>query len=185
MFSRLIFSNDISDESENENILIGLARIYSGTVKVGQEVYVYGPKYDPAYPDLHISRAKIERLFLIMGKGLEDLSEVPAGNIFGILGIQKYVFKTATLSSSLNCPIISRFFFSFYFSSKGQANAILRVAVEPVDPQNMNKLLEGLKMLDQADGCVLIDLQDTGENIIACAGELHLEVTFLFIFRDV
>jgi predicted ThiF/HesA family dinucleotide-utilizing enzyme len=37
-------------------------------------VYVYGPKYHPAYPDLHISRAKIERLFLIMGKGLEDMN---------------------------------------------------------------------------------------------------------------
>lgn len=155
--------------------MIAFARIYSGTVKVGQKIHVFGPKYNPEEPHLHTSVTTIERLFLIMGKDLEDLTEVPAGNVLGIMGLQSHVFKTATLSTSSDCPILNRLLV-YNNSLKAEANPILRVAVEPVDPHQMNKLALGLKMLDQADGCVQIDLQETGENIIACAGELHLEV---------
>jgi ribosome assembly protein 1 len=103
----------------------------------------------------------------MMGKDVEDLAEVPAGNVFAILGLQSHVLKTATLSTSDACPSLS--------GIKMEAAPILRVAVEPVDPQQMSKLAEGLKLLNQADGCVQVYLQETGENVIACAGELHLE----------
>jgi ribosome assembly protein 1 len=40
----------------------------------------------------------------------------------------------------------------------------------------MNKLVEGLRLLNQADPCVEVVLQETGEHVIVTAGELHLEV---------
>jgi len=39
----------------------------------------------------------------------------------------------------------------------------------------MPKLVEGLKLLNQADPSVEISLQETGEHILAAIGELHLE----------
>lgn len=39
----------------------------------------------------------------------------------------------------------------------------------------MDKLVKGLRLLNQADPCVEVMLQETGEHVIMGAGELHLE----------
>ena len=39
----------------------------------------------------------------------------------------------------------------------------------------MPALLQGLKLLNQADPCVQVLLQETGEHVIVAAGEVHLE----------
>lgn len=41
----------------------------------------------------------------------------------------------------------------------------------------MSKLVEGLRLLNQADPCVETLVQSTGEHVILTAGELHLEVS--------
>lgn len=43
----------------------------------------------------------------------------------------------------------------------------------------MPKLVEGLRLLNQADSCVETLVQETGEHVILTAGELHLEVSTL------
>lgn len=43
----------------------------------------------------------------------------------------------------------------------------------------MPKLVEGLKLLNQADSCVEVLIQETGEHVIVTAGELHLEVIII------
>jgi ribosome assembly protein 1 len=57
-----------------------------------------------------------------------------------------------------------------------QALPIVRVALEPVLPADMPKLISGLKLLSQSDPCVETFQQQTGEHVILTAGELHLEV---------
>lgn len=52
----------------------------------------------------------------------------------------------------------------------------MRVAVEPTNPMEMPKLVEGFKHLNQADPSVEVLVQDSGEHVIIAAGELHLEV---------
>lgn len=47
----------------------------------------------------------------------------------------------------------------------------------------MAKLVEGLRMLNQADPCVETLVQETGEHVILTAGELHLEVSRRSICR--
>lgn len=50
---------------------------------------------------------------------------------------------------------------------------------------DLPKLVEGLRLLNQADPCVEVLVQETGEHVILTAGELHLEVClrsrFLFV----
>ncbi|KAJ3023434.1 Cytoplasmic GTPase/eEF2-like protein (ribosomal biogenesis) [Thoreauomyces humboldtii] len=147
--------------------LIGFARIYSGTIRVGQTLHVLGPKYDPANPSRFRTEVKITKLYLMMGRELQALTSVPAGNVFGIGGLADHVLKTGTLSSVLECP-------SFGGVSNEDA-PIVRVALEPREPNQMSQLVDGLRMLNQADPCVQVYLQDTGEHVIVCAGELHLE----------
>ena len=51
-----------------------------------------------------------------------------------------------------------------------QASPIVRVAVEPLRPTEMAQLLEGLRLLNQADPFVEVSLQDSGEHVIGAAG---------------
>lgn len=39
----------------------------------------------------------------------------------------------------------------------------------------MKKLMIGLKLLNQADPCVQVMVQETGEHVIVTAGEVHLQ----------
>ncbi|KAI9005840.1 P-loop containing nucleoside triphosphate hydrolase protein [Phycomyces nitens] len=148
--------------------LIGFARLYSGTIRVGQKLYVMGPKYDPKYPKRYVTEITVQSLYLIMGRELEMLSEVSAGNVFGIGGLEGHILKNGTLASTLD-------------GVKNMAGVrleqapIVRVALEPEDPTEMDKLVEGLRLLNQADPCVQVLLQETGEHVILTAGELHLE----------
>lgn len=148
--------------------LIGFARLYSGSIRVGQKLYVMGPKYDPKYPKKHISEITVQSLYLIMGRDLESLEEVCAGNVFGIGGLEGHILKNGTLASTIdNVRNMA--------GVKMETSPIVRVALEPEDPTQMDKLVEGLHLLNQADPCVEVMLQETGEHVILTAGELHLE----------
>ncbi|KAJ3345245.1 Cytoplasmic GTPase/eEF2-like protein (ribosomal biogenesis) [Kappamyces sp. JEL0680] len=157
-------------DAGDDKVFIGFARIYSGIIKVGQTIQILGPKFSLASPERHLHQFEmvVERLFLLMGKDLQDLDQVPAGNVFGILVRNENILKTATLSSTIYCSSLA--------GMKLEAPPILRVALEPSDPTQLKQLVSGLKLLDRADPAVQVDFEDTGENVIVCAGELHLEI---------
>ncbi|KAH3901453.1 probable Ribosome assembly protein 1 [Saccharomycodes ludwigii] len=155
------------EEVSNE-VLVGFARIYSGTLKIGQEISILEPKYDPSTPDKHIKSAVITDLYLFMGKDLISLNEVPAGNIVGIAGLDHKILKNGTLIE----PGIKGVNLA---GSTFHSRPIVRVALESADPTQMNKLVRGLELLNQADPCVETYVEDNGEHILCTAGELHLE----------
>lgn len=111
-----------------------------------------------------------------MGKELEELDEVPAGNIVGIKGLQDQVLKTATLSSNPYCPSFSDLTI--------MATPIYRVAVEPKNIVDLPKLKKGLKLLNQADACVQVIVQENGEHVLVTLGEVHLERCIYDLERD-
>ncbi|XP_035410455.1 elongation factor-like GTPase 1 isoform X2 [Cygnus atratus] len=170
-------------EADNKESFIAFARVFSGAVKRGQKIFVLGPKYDPAESlhklssqcsatdDLplvpHMTCCTLENLYLLMGRELEDLEEVPAGNVLGIGGLQDVVLKSATLSTSPACPPFTPLNF--------EATPIVRVAVEPKHPSDMPQLVRGMKLLNQADPCVQVLIQETGEHVLVTAGEVHLQ----------
>lgn len=154
---------------ENEEIFLAFARVYSGTIRKNDDVYVLGPKHTPNNVDSspHITKITINHLYLLMGRNLETVDEVPAGNIVGIGGLDNVIFKTATLSTTPFCPP--------FIDLPNIATPILRVAVEPKNLQDMPKLVAGLKLLNQADPCVQVLIQETGEHVLLTLGEVHLE----------
>jgi ribosome assembly protein 1 len=46
---------------------------------------------------------QVKGLYLMMGRGLERLSEVPAGCVLAIGGLERAILKSATLCSSPAC----------------------------------------------------------------------------------
>jgi ribosome assembly protein 1 len=158
-------------EEETKEVLIGVARVYSGEIHVGQTLHIYGPKYTPERPDEHHDTVTITALYLIMGRDLVSLDSVPAGNVFGVQGLEGKILKNGTISSE--SPGVN-----LAGVQLGSA-PIVRVALEPVYPHDLPKLVEGLRLLNQADSCVQVLVQDSGEHVILTAGELHLEVFHL------
>ncbi|KAL4868060.1 hypothetical protein BDV12DRAFT_209395 [Aspergillus spectabilis] len=167
--------DDTDREPDNEQLedpehLIGFARLYSGTLSVGDSVYVLPPKFSPENP--HASpepqKVTVTDLYLLMGRSLEPLQSVPAGVVFGIGGLAGHILKTGTLCSqlegSINLAGVSL-----------DTPPIVRVALEPVNPSDLSKMVTGLRLLEQSDPCALYEVLPNGEHVILTAGELHLE----------
>lgn len=202
-----IKSSDAQDDAKNNDleVVLGFARLYSGTIRVGSSVYAVLPKYSPGLGPTQTSNAKylltatVEGLYIMMGRELIPVRQVRAGNIFAIKGLESKVWRSATLCSPeengigedpdpvtqqdclINLGAVNRtvcFCLSgkIKFLTSGQAAPIVRVALEPVRPVDMPKLVNGLKLLSQSDPCVETFQQQTGEHVILTAGELHLEV---------
>lgn len=164
------YSPQEKEDPEDPEHLIGFARLYSGTLSVGDSVYVLNPKFSPAHPHASPEPQKITvtALYLLMGRSLQQLTSVPAGAVFGIAGLGGHILKTGTLCSQLEGSV----------NLAGVSLAsppIVRVALEPVNPADLNKMIAGLKLLEQSDPCAQYDVLSSGEHVIVTAGELHLE----------
>ena len=149
---------------------VGFARLYSGTLTVGDSIYVLPPKFSPASPHTapEPQRITISALYLLMGRGLEPLTSVPAGVVFGIGGLEGHILKSGTLCSQLEGSV------NLAAASMG-SEPIVRVALEPVNPSNLTKMINGMRMLEQSDPCAQYEVLESGEHVILTAGELHLE----------
>ncbi len=160
-----------TDEAEGDpEHLIGFARLYSGNLSVGDSVYVLPPKFSPAYPHAtpEPQKVRITGLYLLMGRGLEALTSVPAGVVFGIGGLEGHVLKSGTLCSQLEGAV------NLAGVNMG-SQPIVRVALEPVNPADLVKMIRGMKLLEQSDPCAQYEVLESGEHVILTAGELHLE----------
>ncbi|CAG7978022.1 unnamed protein product [Penicillium salamii] len=161
---------EAAEKDEDPDHLIGFARLYSGTISVGDEIYVLPPKFSPANPHANPEPKKVTvtDLYLLMGRALEPLQSVPAGVVFGIGGLAGYVLKTGTLCSqiegSINLAGVSL-----------STPPIVRVALEPTNPADLSKMVTGLRLLEQSDPCAQYEQLPSGEHVILTAGELHLE----------
>merc|ERR1712198_375387 len=67
---------------------------------------------------------------------------------------------------------------------KFSVSPVVRVAVEPKNPADLPKLVEGLKRLAKSDPMVQCIIEESGEHIIAGAGELHLEIRLKDLEED-
>merc|ERR1712210_187489 len=67
---------------------------------------------------------------------------------------------------------------------KFSVSPVVRVAVEPKNPADLPKLVEGLKRLAKSDPMVQCMIEESGEHIIAGAGELHLEICLKDLEED-
>ncbi|KAL0270767.1 UNVERIFIED_CONTAM: hypothetical protein PYX00_008065 [Menopon gallinae] len=172
---------------QEEHVFVAFARVFSGTLREGQELFVLGPKHDPeialkkinpddialgkTLKDLksndHITRVKIKNLYLLMGRDLQSLKEAPAGNVVGIGDLEEHILKSGTLSDTLACPSFTEL--------KKVVVPILRVAIEPRHPSDMPQVIKGLRLLNQADAAVQVLVQETGEHVIVTDGEVHLQ----------
>lgn len=150
-------------------------RVFSGRIATGQKVRIMGPNYLPGKKD-DLCIKNIQRTVLMMGRKTEQIEDCPCGNIIGLVGVDQFLVKSGTITTSESAHNIRVMKFS--------VSPVVRVAVEPKNAADLPKLVEGLKRLAKSDPCVQIYFEESGEHIVAGAGELHLEICLKDLAED-
>jgi elongation factor 2 len=145
-------------------------RVFSGTVKAGMKVRIMGNNYTPGKKLDLFEDKPIQRVVLMMGRYQEAIEDMPCGNCCGLVGVDKYIIKSATVVTEGEKDALP------LRDMKYSVSPVVRVAVEAKNPSDLPKLVEGLKRLAKSDPLVVCSIEESGEHIVAGAGELHLEI---------
>jgi elongation factor G len=140
-------------------------RVYSGTVKVGTQVY--NPTRDRT--------ERIGRLLLMHANHREDVNSADTGTIAATLGL-KNTFTGDTLCDSSH-PIL--------LESIKFPEPVISIAAEPKTRADQEKLGEALQKLTEEDPTFKVHFnEETGQTIVSGMGELHLEVITSRLTRE-
>ena len=163
--------------STDKGRFYAFGRVFSGTVSSGQRVRIMGANYKPGKKE-DLYEKNITRTVLMMGRTVESIPDVPCGNTVALSGVDQYLIKTGTIASvdfPESHPIRSM---------KYSVSPVVRVAVKPKNPGDLPKLVDGLKKLAKSDPLVLCEFDESGENVIAGCGELHVEICLNDLEKD-
>lgn len=150
-------------------------RVFSGKVATGLKCRIQGPNFTPGKKE-DLYEKSIQRTVLMMGRYVEPIEDVPCGNICGLVGVDQYLVKSGTITTFKDAHNLRVMKFS--------VSPVVRVAVEPQNPADLPKLVEGLKRLAKSDPMVQCLFEESGEHIVAGAGELHLEICLKDLEED-
>jgi elongation factor G len=132
-------------------------RVYSGKLKSGS--YVYNSTKD--------IKERIGRIMKMHADKREDVDEIHAGDICGVIGLKKTM--TGDTLCDASHPII--------LESMKFPEPVISIAIEPGSKAEQNKLGESLNKLLREDPTFKIRTdEETGQTIMLGMGELHLEV---------
>jgi elongation factor 2 len=155
--------------SSDKGRFYAFGRVFSGKVSTGMKVRIMGPNYIPGEKkDLYVK--SVQRTVIWMGKKQETVEDVPCGNTVAMVGLDQFITKNATLTTEKEIdahPIRAM---------KFSVSPVVSVAVTCKVPSEVPKLVDGLKRLAKSDPMVVCTISDSGEYIVAAAGELHLEI---------
>ena len=96
--------------------------------------------------------------------------EVPAGNLILIGGIDASITKTATVAdASIDDDL------HIFRPLKHATQSVLKVAVEPIAPSELPKMLSGLRSINKSYPLVSTRVEESGEHVVIGTGELYLD----------
>lgn len=172
-----------TDEEDNDSLLktrnlalVALSRVFSGTIKVGQEIYFLSPNYNPDYfknsinketfltNNPYVRKILVRELYVLYGRDFVYAEAVKAGNICGIGGLHDFGFRKGTLTTNLeHVPFVEREILE----------PIVRTTIEPTQVSDYPMLRAALRLVMQTDSCVQVKMQETGDLVMITAGDVH------------
>ncbi|XP_052866518.1 116 kDa U5 small nuclear ribonucleoprotein component [Anopheles cruzii] len=146
-----------------------LGRVMSGTLHAGQEVRVLGENY--SLLDEEDSRVlQVGRLWVYEARYKIELNRVPAGNWVLIEGIDQCIVKTSTITDVQMDGDVS-----IFRPLKFNTQSVIKIAVEPVNPSELPKMLDGLRKVNKSYPLLSTRVEESGEHVILGTGELYLD----------
>lgn len=99
-----------------------------------------------------------------------EVNRVPAGNWVLIEAIDQSVVKTATITSSKTKEKLY-----IFRPLRFNTQSVIKIAVEPVNPSELPKMLDGLRKVNKSYPLVSTKVEESGEHVILGTGELYLD----------
>ncbi|CAF4414494.1 unnamed protein product [Rotaria sp. Silwood2] len=157
-----------------------LGRIFCGTLKSGQDVRILGENYSLKDPEDSFSCA-VGRLWVFNARYRIELNRVPVGNWVLIEGVDQSIVKTSTIVDNsglirgrrMNVTNIDDV--QIFRPLKFNTTSVIKIAVEPVNPSELPKMLDGLRKVNKSYPLLNTKVEESGEHIILGTGELYLD----------
>jgi elongation factor G len=144
---------------------LDFVRVYSGRLKEGSRVY--NPGKD--------KKENVPQLWRIQADERQQVKEVLAGDIVGIIGLRHSV--TGDTLCDPRHPIL--------LESISFPETVISMAIEPETSTERKKLADVLEMMKRQDPTFRArESEETGQTLISGMGELHLEVITPRLVRD-
>ena len=96
--------------------------------------------------------------------------EVPAGNLVLIGGVDASISKTATLAATNIDDELH-----IFRPIKHMTQSVLKIAIEPIAPSELPKMLAGLRSINKSYPLVATKVEESGEHVLIGTGELYLD----------
>jgi elongation factor 2 len=142
------------DKREGE---VATGRIFSGTVKEGQELYLVNSKVSE----------RVTHIGLYMGASRKNVDAIPAGNIVALTGL-RHAYTGETACEDQMAP---------FEAIKHHSEPVVTVAVEAKHMKDLPRVIEVLRQTAKEDPTLRATIdEETGEHLLSGMGELHLEV---------
>jgi len=140
-------------------------RVYSGSIKVGAQIYNASRQ----------NRERLGRLLLMHANKREEIDEVDTGCIAATLGL-KNTFTGDTLCEAGQSVLLEDIKFP---------EPVIHMAVEPKSKADQDKLGDAMGRLSEEDPTFKVKTnEETGQTLISGMGELHLEVLIDRMMRE-
>ncbi|XP_041087598.1 116 kDa U5 small nuclear ribonucleoprotein component isoform X2 [Polyodon spathula] len=144
-------------------------RVLSGTIHAGQPVKVLGENY--TLEDEEDSQiCTIGRLWISVARYQIEVNRVPAGNWVLIEGCDQPIVKTATITEPRGNEEAQ-----IFRPLKFNTASVIKIAVEPVNPSELPKMLDGLRKVNKSYPSLTTKVEESGEHVILGTGELYLD----------
>jgi len=165
------------------------ARIYCGTCKPGQQVRVLGEGFVPDEDDEDTAVATIESIAIPRGRSRTQVTLATAGNWVLLTGVDATISKTATIvgknstrtedgdasygeedDEEIGVHIFSPLKFPF-----AGGESTMKLALEPLNPAELPKMVQGLRSVSKAYPMVKTRVEESGEHVLFGTGELYMD----------
>jgi len=145
----------IVDEHAGE---IATGRIFSGTIRDGEDVYLLGSK----------AKHRTAQVGIYISSKRYNIGNIPAGNLVAVSGLKTAISgETVTEAGQTITP----------FESIKLSEPVVTKAIEAKNVKDLPALINALRDIEKEDPSVKIEIdQETGEHKVSGMGELHLEI---------
>ncbi|KAH8835020.1 Calreticulin family-domain-containing protein [Flagelloscypha sp. PMI_526] len=144
-------------------------RVMCGTLRRGADVKVLGEGYSPEDEE-DMMKATVDDLWISEARYVVPAEEVPAGNLVLIGGVDASIVKSATISSlSVEEDV------HIFRPIKHITHSVLKIAIEPIAPSELPKMLSGLRSINKSYPLVTTKVEESGEHVVIGTGELYLD----------
>jgi 116 kDa U5 small nuclear ribonucleoprotein component len=144
-------------------------RVMSGTMQKGDKVRVLGEGYSLDNEEQSEDET-VGDLFLSGGRYRVTVNEVVAGNLVLIDGVDKSIFKTATIvTKSLEED-------AYIFRPLSHfTQSVFKLAIEPTNPSDLPKMTSGLRSVNKSYQLLETRIEESGEHVLLGTGEIFLD----------